>query len=101
MAKPHNPRQIDDIQPGHFAIRLVRKGPWVAARIERTAYGWKAHINGQSQGFANPDPWIAEGVSRIWHFGRSITKAEYDALLGNKPATPELPVKLQNMRSIF
>lgn len=95
------PRQIDAIQPGHFAIRLVRKGPWVAAKIELTAHGWKGWINGQSQGFANLDPWTAEGVSRIWHFGRSITQAEYDALLRHKPALPELPVKLQNMRSIF
>jgi len=90
------PRRIDDVQPGFFRIRLCRNGPYVAARIERTEHGWKASIQGESCGFANPDPWASDGVSRIWHFGVMISEAEYRQLLGSKHPSPHKPIDMNS-----
>lgn len=33
MADPSPPRRIDDVRPGHYRVRRVRNGPWIAAEI--------------------------------------------------------------------
>jgi hypothetical protein len=94
------PRRIDQPEPGFFKLRLVRKGPWVGARISQGMGLWSATINGQSCGAPHPDPFGAEGVSRIWETGTAITAAAYDALLASPPATPTLAINLGAMPPI-
>ena len=95
MARSNEPpRRIDQPEPGTFAIRFVRKGPLVAARITHAMGFWSASIEGIAQGPRHPDPFAADGVSRIWESAARITQAEYDALLHSKPATPNLPINL-------
>jgi hypothetical protein len=88
------PRRIDLPEPGFFKLRLVSKGPWVAARISCQLGLWGASINGQPCGARHPDPAHAAGIERIWTGGISIEAAAYDALLRNPPATPDLPINL-------
>jgi hypothetical protein len=87
-------RAIAEPQPGYFRIRMVRKGPHVAARITRQLGFWSASINGESCGASHPDPAQADGVYRIWSTGIQITKTEYDALLKSPPLSPRLPIDL-------
>ena len=91
------PRPIDQPKVGYFRIRLVRKGMFVAARISNEFGFWRAMINGQSCGAADPDPAKADGVYRIWTTGVQITKQEYDRLLGSPPSSPQLPIDIGSM----
>jgi hypothetical protein len=70
-------RRIDAPEAGYFLVRLVRNGPWVAARIVRDEHGWHAVIDGK-RGESNHDPALADGVSRIWEWGRRVTQTEHD-----------------------
>ncbi len=89
------PRRIDQPEPGFFKLRLVRKGPWVAGRISHAMGFWSASIDGVPCGQRHPDPFAADGVSRIWESAARIEQAEYDALLGTPSATPKtLPIDL-------
>lgn len=94
------PRRIDQPEPGCFKMRLVRKGPWVGARITHGMGLWSAAIGGQPCGAPHPDPFGAEGVSRVWETGTPITTAQYDALLASPPATPTLAIDLGAMPPI-
>lgn len=98
MAQP--PRRIDQPEPGFFAIKFVKGGPRIAARISQGMGFWSASIGGEPCGNRHPDPAYADGVSRIWESGARITQAEYDALLHSPPATPELPINLGAMPPI-
>lgn len=100
MTAVRKPRRIDQPEPGFFKIRLVRKGPWVAARISHAMAFWSATIGGEPAGAPDPDPFCAQGVSRIWESGTVITAAEYDALLANPPETPKLAINLGAMPPI-
>jgi hypothetical protein len=88
------PRMIDNPEPGFFKVRLLKDGPWVAARIE---YGptkdpetgepldrspmWTATIDGKPLADSpSPDP-LKAGVFRIWHSGRRIEEEDYLLLL--------------------
>jgi hypothetical protein len=70
------PRDVSTPEQGCFALRLVRKGPWVPALIMRDERGWWAMIDGQPSP-PHPDPAYAPGVFRIWHGGRRIDESEY------------------------
>lgn len=95
MTRHNEPsRAIADPQPGWFKIRMVRKGPHVAARLYKHLGFWVAEINGVPCGDSNPDPAIADGVFRIWSTGTPITKAEYDALMHRPPSSPRLPIDI-------
>lgn len=118
------PRSIDDPQPGYFKLRLVRKGPWLPARIRHEpmadpttgepldrSYLWYAEIDGQLHAPPDRDPARA-GVFRIWLFGKRITEEDYSKLRENKaraervdPQAPELnpetPVDLGRMKPLF
>lgn len=77
--------------PGLYRIRLVKGGPWVAARI---VYGppldpidgteldraprWQCWIDGEMIG-ADPDPHAA-GAYRIWP-AHQVSQAEYDHMV--------------------
>lgn len=54
--------------PGHYLMRLVKHGPWVAAEIRRDENGrWYAMLDGVESGPAE-DPWSLPDLERI-HFG--------------------------------
>lgn len=94
------PRRIDVPEPGAFKLRMVRGGPWIAARISHAMGFWSASIGGEPCGCRHPDPAYADGVSRIWESAVRIDQAEYDALLRSPPITPELPINLGAMPPI-
>lgn len=112
-------RRVDEPQPGLFRIRLVRGGPWVAARIyhesardadgnplDRSVFWW-AEIDGQLVADPSPD-WSTARIDKVWLFGRSIDEAEYHHLLRVKrwadahdPAAPEAnPRKTIDLRRL-
>ena len=89
-------RRVDRPEPGFFEVRLVKGGPLVAASIafDVDTGMWTATIDGDA-GLPDPDPWQAEGLTRVWHYGRAVTEDEYRyrlALktwaLANDPAHP-------------
>jgi hypothetical protein len=99
------PRRIDQPEPGYFAIRLVRKGPRIAAAIELRRGLWCAVINGAPQGWH--EDWArAPKVERVWT-GERITKTEYDALLalagiqGHPASTPTKPIDLGSLPPLY
>lgn len=71
-----DPRRVDEPRPGYFMIRLVRGGPPVAAAICHDAKGWYVIIDGVEKRPA-PEPWDAEDMSRVWHYGREVPEEEY------------------------
>jgi hypothetical protein len=74
------PRRVDQPEAGHFKMRLVPGGPFVAAKIERDGRLWRAVINGEAFPAA-PDPVDALHVFAVWHSGRTITVDEYAHML--------------------
>lgn len=78
-------RAIASPEPGFFKVRLVRGGPWVAARIFRPCpievlvYGeWQAidrwpALAAEIDGESCP-------VDRVWLFGNTITQLEFEVL---------------------
>ena len=113
-------RVIDKPQPGLFKMRLVRGGPWVAARIfyepatdpltgealDRSYY-WRATIDGRLIKEPSTDPFEAD-VDRVWIYGRPIDQAEFDHLSGvstwakeHSPTSPEAePGKAVNLLTV-
>jgi hypothetical protein len=85
MNRRHEPsRRIDQPDPGFFKLRLVKRGPFVAARITYDPPLWSAEINDEPCGLHDPDPARADGVFRIWTVGVRIEKAEYDRMREHK-----------------
>lgn len=72
-------RRIDTPEPGYFRMRLVRKGPWVGARIYRSAlFGdLRATINGHDV-----------DVFDVWTSGERISEDDYNWLIAHPPADP-------------
>ncbi len=105
-------RPVGQPAPGYFRVRLVRKGPWVGARIVRHSDGsWQAMVDGQRYAAAL-DPASAPWVFRIWHSGRSISEHEYLSYLRTKgwamahspdhpAAHPREPVDLTKTPPLF
>lgn len=94
-------RQIDDPAPGYFTIKLIKGGPRVPARLHMDLTGYWAEIDGKRCGAASEDPLQADGVMRVWLYGREIDQVEYAALLGraDKP-DPRKPVDLRKLAPI-
>ena len=95
------PRAIADPEPGYFRIRMIKNGPFVAARIWRRLGMWCASINDIACGAEDADPAKADGVFRIWTTGTRITKPEYEALLRSPPSSPDLPIDVGSMKPEF
>lgn len=89
------PRDASRPQPGFYKIRLVPKGPFVAARILHQpgrdpidgtpldrSYWWTALIDGDAVAEPSIDPQEA-GVFRIWPVCWEVSEPEYDYLLAN------------------
>jgi len=84
-------RRIDQPEVGWFRMRLIKRGPYVAARISRP-FGcyWQATINGKSSPMS-ADPAEAR-VFDIWTWAEMISEGEYEALLKHAPADPYQPI---------
>lgn len=102
-------------EPGPYAVKLVKKGPEVAAEIITAEINgekwWSCIINNVEQLPPNPDPELHEGVQKVWLFGRKIDEQEYTFLLEryrwhkqHMPehpfANPEKPIDLRLMPPI-
>ncbi len=85
MPRPANQHDIlAPPEPGLFFVRLVRKGPWVPARIIFEGGLWRAEINGLADGAPTPDYLDHRAVMRIWESGRAATEPEFDHALALK-----------------
>lgn len=71
-------------EPGFFQMRLVKKGPKVAARIINIDGYWQAEINGDAEGPRVSNPLESRSVMRIWETGVLIEEAQYRYLLDLK-----------------
>lgn len=76
-----------EIRAGFYKTRMVRRGPFVAARIgherrpERPEI-WHAEVNGKVVGTPGPNMHTEE-IERIMLFGEPITEQEYRFLLAD------------------
>ena len=94
-------RRIDEPEPGLFKTRMVRGGPFVAARIIYDAPLWSAEIDGRPCGAADPDPAHADGVFSIWTYGARVTEAEFNVLLGRDPHPATKPIDMNAIPTMF
>lgn len=97
-------RRIDQPEPGTYRIRQVKGGPWLGAIIWRPCL---CTINGPAQHHwtstcdrypplqADIDGFEAE-VERVWTYGRSIGRHEYDFL---RETTANQPIVYVNVRT--
>lgn len=70
------PRRADQAVPGHYLLRLVKGGPWVAAQIVQHEDGtWSAMLDGVETGPA-ADPWSLPDLERIHWGGRESNPSE-------------------------
>lgn len=90
-------RVVDTPVEGHYRVRRVKGGPFVAARTFRRLGFWGAEIGGQSCGATDPDPFKADGVMAICNTGIAITKAEYDALIHKPAVSPDRKIDLGSL----
>jgi hypothetical protein len=88
--RTQTPRLIDEPSPCFIRMRIVKGGPFVAARIFRRLGILCGEINGEDA-----------PVERIWCSGDQITEDQYRALLIAPPENAHLPVKLGEMKPIF
>jgi len=106
-----DPRRVDQPEPGFFRIKLVKGGPPVAAAIVHDADGWHAVIDGDRLPSAE-DPWHAEGLARVWHYGLIIDEPEYRFMLAraaharahdptHPTANPDQPINLADLPPLF
>ena len=75
------PRRSDIPTPGWYLLRLVRGGPWVAARVTHEAAGWSVMLDGVTEGPAQ-DPWALRHMERVHWGGRPATEEECQRRLG-------------------
>jgi hypothetical protein len=97
-------RQVDAPEPRFFVIRLVKRGPWVPARIRHDFGQWWAEVEGRVIGEKSENPLTADWVLRIWHFGREITQPDYFLRLARPKSQrldPHKPVDLRNQKALF
>lgn len=110
-------RDPDHPESGCYAVKLVKGGPEVAAKIwhdKRPEEGvdiWWATTDGGQSAETHSDPQLNETVQQIWLFGRKIDDLEYDFMLAraaharqhepNSPwANPRKPMDLRTIPPI-
>ena len=69
------PRQSGVAVPGHYLIRLVRRGPWVAAEISHGEDGWRCIVGGVVEG-PSDNPWSLASLGQVHAYGRETTPSE-------------------------
>lgn len=74
-------------------MRLVKRGPYVAARIARP-FGcyWQITVNGKTSP-AHADP-VEAKVFDVWTWGEFVSQGEYETLLENAPRDPYQAINL-------
>jgi hypothetical protein len=94
MPPPTDNRSLETPSEGYFRLRLVRFGPWIAARIVNANSLWWVELDGRECG-GDADPWKAEHMERVWWHGHRISEDDYRASLAvsawakvNAPADP-------------
>lgn len=107
------PRSPEAPVPGFYSVRLVRKGPPVAARIDFKDGMWAVSIDGKPPAHApSEQPWTDPAMERVAMYGMPIPEAEYHYLLAraaharehdptHPAANPEMPINLIDMKPIF
>jgi hypothetical protein len=103
-------RTVDQPRVGLFKIKLVKGGPYVAARVYhgvrpsllgRKEKVWWAMVNGHDFP-GNPDPFAAEYVMRICNYGTEITHEEYHHMLANPTHhDPNEPIDIRREPTVF
>ncbi len=80
-------RQITDLRPGFFRVRLAPKAPWSPGRI----YAYRPRVAGCDHLAAHV---LGEPVEPgwLWLHGREITQEYYQQLMASPPAAPMEPV---------
>lgn len=105
-------REVDNPQPCFLKVRLVRRGPFVAARIRHEDGVWWAEINGSPADFTHEDPAKAGKVLELWAGGIFIEEEEYRYLLAlaahatehaptSPIANPKEPIRLKSFPPLF
>lgn len=106
-------RVVDEPQEGYFRMKLVKRGPYVPARIQKDENGrWLATIDGKDQFPPHEDPILASGVLRIWHSATEIQFHEYDYLIqlgeyarahapDSPAANPNKPIDLLTLPLVY
>jgi hypothetical protein len=106
------PRRIDIVEPGYFALCLVKRGPLVPARILCIHGWWAAEIDGEIQ---NPQSTLASAAHRVlwvWERGRPIRAEEWQRMTERAvwartyaphlpEANPTQPINLATMDPLF
>jgi hypothetical protein len=105
-------REVDNPQPCFLKVRLVRRGPFVAARIRREDGLWWSEVEGTPCDFPHEDPVKAARVLELWASGLFVTEEEYRFMLAvathaaayqpDSPlAKPKEPVRLKSLPPLF
>lgn len=76
-------RRIDAPEPGFFRMRLVKNGPYVAARIERKLGHLVATVNG-----------APADVDTVWTSGDFIDETMHNILAAEPPPDPYRPLPI-------
>lgn len=117
-----NARRIDRVSPGWFRMRMVRGGPFVAARIflpcpivpcdpDIDPFEWCRHYDRSRQYLAEIDGEAAD-VMRVWTGAETIRQAEWQYLTdaanwdrvfspASPAANPRKPVNLRQVAPVF
>jgi len=104
------PRLTAHPRPGYFQMRLVKGGPFVAARIHRPCqctvngpaeHDWKNTCDRHRPLCATIDGKPAD-IWRVWTYGKEIDRADYEYLAGvadwSRTYAPEMPEANPRMR---
>ena len=83
-------RRVDQPEPCFVRLRLVKRGPYVAARISQPFGLWQVTVNG-SPSTPSPCP-VEAGVFDVWTSGEFISETEYHAMLRYAPRDPYQPI---------
>ena len=106
------PRVAAQPGPGCFKVRLVKQGPWVAAKLDIIDGVCRCTINGEQRAPEETYRWVAEIGDAAYPLGPRIEQAEYDQMLAyvewaeaNAPDDPVLaprqPLHLRRLKSLF
>lgn len=94
--------------PGCYRVRLVKRGPWVPAKIVYLAGLWLVLLAGEPTGEPQRDPWKVRRMGWV-AFGKPIDDDAYAQMIaerrdmgrGDLAADPNAPVDWLNGKPVF
>jgi hypothetical protein len=94
LVDPTAPRHDADPQPGFYRTQLVKRGPWVAVRIDVLQdldpdTGERAAPE-RLAGLVGGEPTSPARLERLWLFCEPITEAAYERILRAPTEQPDL-----------